>query len=209
MSDYILKPGIHDYLDSLLPKRENYFLELEKYAEKEDFPIVGPLVGNILLQYAQLINARRILELGSGFGYSALWFAKASPDEIICTDLTQNNIQRAMVYFDKVGIKDKIQFMEGDGLEILRKVEGEFDIIFNDIEKEDYPSVFKEAVPRLRKGGLLITDNVLWDGKVVDSSPTEETTIGVKEYNRLTFSDPRVLSVIIPIRDGLGVSIKL
>ena len=209
MSENILIPGLHDYLDRLLPKRSDVFLEIEKYAEMEDFPIVGPLVGNILFQYAQLTKAKRILELGSGFGYSALWFSQASPNEIICTDLSKDNIKRAMVYFEKAGVTDKIQFIEGDGLDILRQVEGEFDIIFNDIEKEDYPEAFKEAVPRLRKGGLLITDNVLWDGKVLDSSPKEEATKGVKEYNRLAFSDPQVLSVIIPIRDGLGVSIKM
>ncbi|MFX0113015.1 MAG: O-methyltransferase [Candidatus Hodarchaeota archaeon] len=211
MDEDILLPGLQDYLTGLLPDRDGVLLEIEAYAEEKQFPIVGPLIGIFLMQYTRLIKAKRILELGSGFGYSAIWFAKGVPEggEIICTDLSQENVERAKSYFEKGGISEKIRFLVGDGLEVLSQLDGEFDIIFNDIEKEDYPEAFKAAIPRLRKGGLLITDNVLWYGKVVDAASTERATIGAREYNRLAFNDSRVISTIVPIRDGLGISLKL
>ncbi|MFQ5979079.1 MAG: O-methyltransferase [Candidatus Heimdallarchaeota archaeon] len=211
MAEDVLLPGLQDYLANLFPDRDEVLLEMEAYAEERQFPIVGPLIGTFLMQYARLIGAKRILELGSGFGYSAIWFAKGSTEnaEIICTDFSGENVEKAKSYFERAGVSKKIQFRVGDGLEILDQLGGDFDIIFNDIEKEDYPSVLKAAVPRLRKGGLLITDNVLWSGRILDSSSTDKTTMGINEYNRLAFNDSRILSSLVPIRDGLGISLKL
>lgn len=211
MDEDILLPGLQDYLANLLPDRDEVLLEMEAYADEKQFPIVDPLIGTFLMQYARLIGAKRILELGSGFGYSAIWFAKGSAEsaEIICTDFSKENVETAKSYFERAGVSKKIQFRVGDGLEILDQLEGDFDIIFNDIEKEDYPSAFKAAIPRLRKGGLLITDNLLWSGRILDSSSTDKATIGINEYNRLAFNDSKIVSSIIPIRDGLGVSLKL
>ncbi|MHA2272812.1 MAG: O-methyltransferase [Candidatus Hodarchaeales archaeon] len=211
MSEDVLLPGLESYLEGLLPKRDPVLADMEIYAEKNRFPIVGPLVGQFLMQYARFIRPKRILELGSGFGYSALWFAKGAPEdvEIICTDFSTDNVERANSYFERAKVGGKIRFLVGDGLELLEKLEGEFDIIFNDVEKEDYPKVFKTAIPRLRKGGALMTDNALWHGRVIETSSVDPATSGAREYNRLAFNDPRVLSTIVPIRDGLAVSVKL
>lgn len=211
MDEDVLLPGLEDYLEGLLPKRDPILVDMETYAEKNKFPIVGPLVGQFLMQYARLIRPKRILELGSGFGYSAIWFAKGAPEdvEIICTDLSKDNVDRANSYFERANFGKKIRFLVGNALELLEQLEGEFDIIFNDVEKEDYPKVFNASVPRLRQGGLLMTDNALWHGRVIETASTDKPTIGAKEYNRLAFNDPRVLSTIVPIRDGLAISFKL
>ncbi|MFX0091516.1 MAG: O-methyltransferase [Candidatus Hodarchaeota archaeon] len=207
----LLIPGLQDYIDALIPKRDEILTEMEVYAQKKGFPIIGPLVGQLLMQYARIIKARRILELGSGYGYSAIWFARATSDdaEIICTEGSETNAKLARSYFEKAGVAHKIKFYVGDGLSIMTQLQGKFDIIFNDVDKEEYPSVFKIAVKYLKRGGLLITDNTLWYGKVREAVPKEESTRGVKEYNRLAFSDSSVFSTIIPIRDGVTVSLRL
>ncbi len=202
--------GLHDYMLELVKDRDKVLLEMEAYAKKHDFPIIGPLVGQLLSQYAQLINAKRILELGSGYGYSAIYFSKTTSDdtEIICTDTSEKCKNMAISFFQRMSITN-VKFIVGDALEVLNQLQGEFDIIYNDIDKQDYPEAFKQAIPRLQKGGLLITDNALWYGRVLESTPKRESTKGILEYNRLAFSDSRVLSTINPIRDGICVSIKL
>ncbi|MFW9904523.1 MAG: O-methyltransferase [Candidatus Thorarchaeota archaeon] len=206
----ILIDGIDDYLLDLLgSERDSVLVEMENYAQEQGFPIIGPLVGQVLSQYVHLIEAKRILELGSGFGYSAIYLAKAAPEaEVICTDISEENKKLSISYFKRLTISN-IKFIVGDSLEVINKLQGEFDVIFNDVDKEQYPEAFKLAVPRLRKGGILITDNSLWYGWVLESNPQRESTKGVKEYNHLAFSDSRVLSTMIPIRDGLCISIKL
>lgn len=206
----ILIDGLHDYLLDLLgTERESVLMEMEEYAKERDFPIIGPLIGQLLNQYAQLIDAKRILELGSGYGYSAIYFAKAVPQaEIICTDISEENKNLSISYFKRLAISN-VKYIVGDSLQVIDQLPGEFDIIFNDVDKNQYPQAFHQAVPRLRKGGLLITDNTLWYGRVLESKPKRESTKGVKEYNKLAFSDPRVLSTMIPIRDGVSVSMKL
>jgi predicted O-methyltransferase YrrM len=205
----ILMNGLQEYLYDLLKDRDKIFLEMEAYAEENDFPIIGPLVGRLLSQYSQLIDAKRILELGSGYGYSALFFAKgASEDaEIICTDTSEDNKNKAISYFSRLAITN-IKFIVGDALEVIDQLQGEFDIIFIDIDKQQYSQAFAKAIPRLRKGGLLITDNALWYGRVLESNTDRESTKGILEYNRLAFSDPSVFSTIIPLGDGICVSVK-
>ena len=197
-------------MNSLLENRSEIFKEVEQYAQEIEFPIIEPLVGNLLKQYAQIINAKRVLELGSGFGYSALWFSEGMEEqtEIICTDFEEKNRELALKYFKKAGVKTQINFMLGDGIKILEEIDGEFDIIFNDVEKEDYPDVYEKAILKLRKGGLLITDNTLWYGKVADKSNNDYQTEGSRKYNKLAFSDERVSSTILPLRDGITISMK-
>ncbi len=207
----ITKPEIERYMNNLLENRPPIFKELEVYAREIDFPIIEPLVGKLLNHYAHILNAKRILELGSGFGYSALWFSEGMDNqtEITCTDFDESKKELAMDYFVKAKTKTKIDFKLGDALEILDISEGNFDIIFNDVEKEDYPEAFRKSIPKLRKGGVLITDNTLWYGKVANEGEKDYQTEGVREYNRLAFSDKRVISMIIPLRDGITISLKI
>lgn len=202
---------VEKYMENLLDNRSPVLKEIEDYARSVKFPIIEPLVGSLINHYAKMLQAKKILELGSGFGYSALWFSEGMDEltEIICTDFKEENKKRAEKYFKKAKIKTRIDFRFGDALEILNTIEGEIDIIFNDIEKEDYPEAFKKAIPKLRKGGLLITDNTLWYGKVAKKRKKDYQTEGSREYNRLAFTDKRVSSVILPLRDGITVSLKL
>ena len=183
---------------------------MEELASKESIPIVGPQVGRFLYQLAITINAKRVFELGSAFGYSAYWFAKAvgSDGEVHFTDLSKDNIALAHDFIDRMGFQNIIKVHMGDGALILDETQGDFDIIFNDIEKEDYPMVIEKAYNKLREGGLFITDNVLWHGRVVsdDDSPA---TQGVRKFTESILSHKGFYTTIIPIRDGLSVSVKL
>jgi predicted O-methyltransferase YrrM len=182
---------------------------LEAYAAELRFPIVGPLVGNYFAQLAALTGARRIMELGSGFGYSALWFASVLPPdgEIICTDGDDANRLRAEEAFTRVGVADSIQFHTGDALTVFASIDGDFDIIFCDIDKHGYPDAWRAALPRLRPGGVLVFDNALWSGRMLEGDETADT-LGVIELNRLAFSSPDCRASLVPIRDGLLICTK-
>jgi caffeoyl-CoA O-methyltransferase len=207
---YILNPEIESYIESLTPLRDEVLLEMEDYARKSDFPIVGPLVGRFLYQLTLISGAERIMELGSGFGYSAFWFAKAiaGSGSVIFTDISSENAALAEQYLKRAGLREKIDIRTGNALDIIDKSEGEFDIIFNDIDKEFYPEVVERASAKLRKGGLFITDNVLWSGRVLGDDPSPSTE-GVREFTRLLLSEKGFYTTIIPLRDGLSLSVKL
>jgi predicted O-methyltransferase YrrM len=200
----VVTPELNTYMHELLPERHAVLQELEAYAAERSFPIVGPLVGNFFAQLASLICARRIMELGSGFGYSALWFASALPPdgEIICTDGDDANRVRAEDAFTRVGVADRIHFHTGDALTVFAGIEGDFDIIFCDIDKHGYPDAWRAALPRLRPGGILVFDNALWSGRMLEGDHSADTK-GVVELNRLAFASPDCRSSLVPIRDGL------
>ncbi len=206
----IVNPEMEEYLHRILPSPHTVLKEMESLAEKLDFPIVGPLVGRNLFLLARLMNAKRIMELGSGFGYSAFWFASAThPDAtIFCTENSEQNIKRAQDFLGRAGLWNKITYFRGDALETLERQTEEFDIIFMDIDKHQYPSGFMKGFPRLRKGGLFITDNVLWSGKVIDAQP-DAWTRAIIEYNELITHTPDAFSTILPVRDGVAVTLKI
>jgi len=183
---------------------------MESVARKNDFPIIGPMVGPLLRQLAISTNAKRIFEMGSGFGYSAYWFAGGMKRDgkIICTDGSEENRKKAMRYLKRGGFEKMIDFRVGDALEIIEEFDGPVDIILNDIDKLDYPRAFDLAIPRLRKGGLFITDNVLWSGRILNKKPTAASK-AILQFNRKLTSSKNIVSSIIPIRDGLGIAVKL
>jgi predicted O-methyltransferase YrrM len=206
----IVAPKIEKYLINLLPERDEALAEMEALAAKTGFPIIGPLVGRLLAQVTILSGARRILELGSGFGYSAYWFAKAAGDngKVICTDTDPKNRDRALGFFRQGGLLNRVDFRVGNALQTIEQLHGDFDIILNDIDKEEYTEAFRKAVPRLKSGGLLITDNVIRSGRVVEENP-DASTKAIMEFNRLTYSTDGLWTTIIPLRDGVSVSLKL
>lgn len=206
----ILAPEINTYLESLLPERDPILVEMEEVADKREFPIVGPLVGRLCAQIVHTIRARRVFEMGSGFGYSAFWMAKALPEggKIICTEGSKDNIKEAKDYFKRGGLLDYVEFREGDALEIIQQTEGQFDLIINDVDKEQYPQALDLVVTRLRKGGMLITDNLLWHGRVLDKNP-DRATQAVLNYTKSLYNSKHLLTTILPLRDGVGLSLKL
>lgn len=207
---YIVNPQIEEYLKSLSPSDDAILREMEEIGKERGFPIVGPLVGRLLHQLALAIRAERIFEMGSGFGYSAYWFAKALSDsgKLFFTELSDDNAKLALGFFKRAKIDNRIKIQLGDSLSILDSTPGHFDVIFNDIDKESYPLVVEKAYKRLRKGGLLIADNVLWFGRVLRDDNSSSTK-GIREFTRLLLSEKGFLTTVIPIRDGISISLKL
>ncbi len=201
---------VDDYLYSMLPKRDEVLAEMEEYATAHDVPIVGPAVARVLQQLALMIQARTVFELGSAIGYSTVWWAQAVGDQgrVIYTDGDSKNAERARGYFKRAGVSNRIALHTGDALEFLSEQKQEFDIIFNDVDKEDYPRVLRLVGPRLRKGGLFITDNVLWSGRVAEKNSTDPSTKAILEFNRKLYDAKEFYTTILPIRDGLAVAVK-
>jgi caffeoyl-CoA O-methyltransferase len=200
---------VEDYLYSVLPARDQVLTEIEAEAASRDIPIVGPAVGRVLHQLALMIGARTVFELGSAIGYSTIWWARAVADggRVYYTDSDPKNAEQAKRYFGRAGVADRITIKTGDALELLSEEKQPFDIIFNDVDKEDYPRVFRLAVPRLRKGGLFVTDNVLWSGKVAQPNPDADTK-AIMEFNRLLYDSSDLFTTILPLRDGVSVAVK-
>ena len=205
----ILDPAIDLYLHDLASPEDPVLREMELLGAERSFPIVGPQVGQLLQLLSLAISARRVIELGSGFGYSAYWFARGvGPDgQVILTETSPENAAQAASFLKRGGLFDRVRIEIGDGLEIIDRIGGEFDIVFNDVDKQSYPRVLDKAAAALRPGGLLISDNMLWFGSVLDRDPVEESTRGVKQLTRMLFESDDFRSVLIPLRDGVSVSI--
>jgi predicted O-methyltransferase YrrM len=201
---------INEYIKKVGNSSDDVLKDMEKYASENGFPIIGPMVGPFLRQLAIITRAKNILELGSGYGYSAYWFAGGIPDDgkIICTDSDAENKERALEYLKRGGYDGKVDFRLGGALEIASELDGPFDIILNDIDKHGYPKAFDIAMRLLKPGGIFITDNVLWSGRVLSDKP-DENTRGIQEFNRKLFNSAGIISSIMPIRDGLGLAVKL
>ena len=203
---------VEDYLYELLPKRDEVLKEMEEYAAQHKVPIIGPAVARMLALLVQISGAKRIFELGSAIGYSTIWLARAAGPqaEITYTDSDPENAKRAKAYLERAGVSSQIGVETGDALTLLKKTTGEFDLVFNDINKREYPEAAKLALPRVRRGGLFITDNTLWSGKAARKAKAGDAdTRGVQELNRLVYESKDLFSVLIPLRDGMTVCRKL
>ena len=204
-------PSVEKYIYDILPERDPVLREMEQQAKERDIPIVGPAVARVLYQYAKLINARKVFELGSAIGYSTLWWARAVGDggEVFYTDGDPKNAAEARGYFQRAGVENLVRVGTGDALELLSEQKQQFDVIFNDVDKEDYPRVLHLVPDRLRRGGLFITDNALWSGRVAEKKPKEASTRAIQEFNKRLYAMPEFFTTILPLRDGVAVSVKL
>lgn len=207
----MLPPDIHAYLQQWVPDRDAILAEMEELAARRRFPIVGPLAGRVLAQLALLIGARRILEMGAGYGYSTYWLARALPPDgrIIAIERSGDNAGLGQEFLRRAGLVSKVEYFVGDALQAIQEMAGPFDFIFVDIDKEQYPASLALTLPRLRVGGLLVTDNMLWSGRVVAAEPSEASTRAIQQYTRLLYATPGLYTTILPVRDGLAVSLKL
>ena len=207
----ILEVQTENYINSLLPARDPVVRKMERYAAKHKVPIVGPACARVLQQLALMVRARRVFEMGSAIGYSTLWLARAvgPRGKVFYTDGDPANAERARAYLSEAGMLDRVKILVGDALESLKATPGQFDLIFNDVSKTQYPEAFKLAVPRLKVGGLFITDNVLWYGKVARPVAADDAeTRAILKFNRLIYESPELMSTIVPLRDGLAVCLK-
>jgi predicted O-methyltransferase YrrM len=208
----ILAPSIEGYINTLLPPRDAVTREMERYAGRHDVPIIGPACGRLLYQLARTIQAKRVFELGSAIGYSTLWLAKAvgPGGKVYYTDSNPANAKRAQTYLHRAGVNSRVTIMVGDALKMFATTHGKFDLIFNDVNKTGYPDVLRNAVPRLRVGGLFITDNVLWSGRVAKpTAPGDADTRAIKTFNKLIYRSPNLFTTIVPLRDGMAVCEKM
>ena len=213
----IVNPRIEEYMHRLARRHDDdVVLEMERYGEERGFPLIGRLVGVTAYLLAQAIDARRVFELGSGFGYSAYWFCRAVGEDgdVHLTDNDPENERKAMEFLARAGFADRVRFHVGDALDTLEATEDEFDVVFCDIDKYDYPRAWAAARDRIRVGGLYLCDNVLWSGRVVDdeSDDSDERpgwTEAVKVHNENVAGDERYVSSIVPTRDGLMVALRI
>jgi caffeoyl-CoA O-methyltransferase len=210
MMDGITSEPVEKYLYSLLPTRDAVLAEIEAEAAKRDIPIVGPAVGRILYQLARIAGTKNVFEMGSAVGYSTIWWARAVGEggRVIYTDGDRKNAEEARGYFERSGVSGTITIKVGDALELLSEQKHDFDLIFCDVDKEDYPRALRVALTKLRSGGLFVADNVLWSGRVAEKNPSEASTKAIQEFNQLLYNSPALFTTILPIRDGLAVAIK-
>jgi caffeoyl-CoA O-methyltransferase len=208
----IVAPEVERYMANLAAiDDEPVLLEMEALAEREEFPIIGRLCGRTLEVMARAIGARRIFEMGSGFGYSAYWFSRATGEdgEIHLTDTDSSNEVKALDFLGRAGLKGPIHYHVAPALDAFDEIEGEFDIVYCDIDKDGYPEAWRRARSRVRVGGMFICDNVLWSGRVIDEAEHDEWTQAIRELNELIASDPGYRSTIVPTRDGVVVALRL
>jgi predicted O-methyltransferase YrrM len=205
----ITNTEIEKYLCTILPARDEVLQAMEQEAARREIPIVGPVVGRLLYQLAQIARAQTVFELGSAIGYSTVWWARAVGEagRVVYTDSSQKNADEAQRYFERAGVARRVEIRVGDALEMLSEERPDsYDIIFNDVDKEDYPRVLPLAAPRIRRGGLLIADNALWQGNIADLNVDDADTKGVREFNRLLYASPEFFTTIIPVRDGVAIA---
>ncbi|HXZ29157.1 MAG TPA: O-methyltransferase [Terriglobales bacterium] len=210
MAGGITPEAVETYLYALLPERDEVLRAMEAEAARRNIPIVGPAVGRLFHLLATVSGAKRVFEMGSAIGYSTLWWARAVGEggRVIYTDGDRKNAEEARRNFEKAGVAARVEIRVGDALELLSEEKPEsFDIIFNDVDKEDYPKVFRLAVPRLKPGGLLVSDNVLWSGRVAQPHPDARTK-AILEFNRLLYGSKQLFTTILPLRDGVAVCVK-
>jgi caffeoyl-CoA O-methyltransferase len=198
------------YLEGLIPARPPVLQEMEAYARAHRFPIVGPVVGQLFYLLTRATGARRVFELGSGYGYSTAWFAMGVRDNgggdvfhVVWDDALSRS---ARGYLAQLGLASIVRFHVGEAVAALRAAEGRFDIIFSDIEKEGYPASLPVIKQRLNPGGLLLVDNMFWNGRVVDRRVTDAGTEAIRTFTRAIFGDPEFASTIVPLRDGVLVA---
>jgi len=213
----ITHPAVEDYIRGLLRRHdEPVLLEMEAEGKERDFPIVGRIVGVVLEMLARAVRAKRVIELGSGFGYSGYWFSRAvgRDGELHLTDGDAENEKKARDYLGRAGLWDPVEFHVADAVKTLNSLKGEFDIVYCDIDKHGYPEAWRAARGRIRVGGLFICDNTLWSGRVTGSPEAKEFrdpswTDAIKEMNEAIAADANYLSTILPIRDGDTVALRL
>jgi predicted O-methyltransferase YrrM len=208
----LIAPQTAAYIESLVPERPAELLAMEAYAREKSFPIIGPACGHLCYQIARMQGARDIFELGSGFGYSTAFFAKAVAENgggVVHHVVWDDDLSsRARGHIKALGLERYVEFHVAEAVGQLSKAAGPFDIIFNDIDKHGYPASLPVIEQKLRTGGTLIIDNMLWSGRIFDPADTSKNTEGVREFTRQIRSNANWITSLIPIRDGMIVALR-
>lgn len=212
MDDQFDYMEVQRYVETLLPERPAELVRMEEHARTHDFPIIGPAAGQLCYLVARMIGARRVFELGSGYGYSTAWFARAVEEngggEVHHTVWEEALSQQARGHLDALGHGETVRYHVGEAVAALQAAQGPFDLIFNDIDKHAYPDSLPPIFAKLRPGGVLIIDNMLWHARIFDPDDESRATQGVRRFTRMIAEDPAWAALLLPIRDGLIVARK-
>ncbi len=203
----ITHPDVEQYLYELLPPRDPLLVRLEQEARERAIPIVGPLVGRLLALLVRLTRAKRVLEIGTAIGYSTIWLARACPGRVVTIEYNKAIAQEARRNISEAGLGRRVRVLVGDGMDLVPTLRTKFDFLFLDAEKHQYRALLDLALPKLKRGALIVTDNVLWSGRVAQPNP-DETTQAIREFNEYVHKHPALETVIVPVRDGLALSRK-
>ena len=211
-SGSILRPGQESYLERLLPPRDPLLREMEEHARQEDVPISDPEIGRLLAILARSLNARRILEIGTATGYGTLCLARGAAEaRVVTIELEPRRIEQARGYLERGGVADRVEIVQGAALDVLQRLDGPpFDLVFIDAVKKEYRRYLDLLLPRLRVGGLIVIDNLLWKGRVAEPSEDEddENADALRAFNGYLMMHPQLQAVVLPVGDGLGVATK-
>ncbi len=206
--EFITNPKIEEYLYKLANVEDKILLKMEDLGHKLNFPIVDRLVGRYIYLLTKIKQPKLIVEIGSGFGYSGYWFAKALTDgKVVLTDYKEQNIELAKRFFKEGKLLDKAEFRVGNGVEIAKEYKN-IDILFLDHEKKKYKETVEILIPNLNKNAVIIADNTLWHGKVIEKN-LDSTTQAIKNFNEYMFNNPNFFSTLIPLRDGILTALRL
>ncbi|MBZ5637543.1 MAG: O-methyltransferase [Acidobacteriia bacterium] len=206
----LVHPSVNRYLGGLAPTDDPVLREMEALAAERDFPIIGPQVGRLLQVLTVATGARRVLELGSGFGYSATWFAKGVGPKglVVLTEGSPERAREAESFLKRAGLLNRVRIEVGDALKIAARERGPFDLILNDIDKADYPKVAPLAARLLRRGGLLVSDNMLWHGEVMEKRPRAAAVRGILGLTGELYGSGEFFTALVPLRDGVTISVR-
>jgi predicted O-methyltransferase YrrM len=207
----ILRSGQERYLERLLPPRDALLREMEELAGAEDIPITDPEVGRLLAVLARATGARSILEVGTAIGYGTVWLARGAPEARVATiDIEPRQLDRARSFLERAGVLERVELIAGAALEVLPRLPGPFDLIFVDAVKEEYRRYLDLSLPKLRVGGTLVFDNLLWAGHVAEPPQDEEDerADALRAFNGYLMMHPQLSSVLLPLGDGVGLATK-
>lgn len=211
MTAPLFSDDLRAYLENLVPERPAELQRMEAYAREHDFPIIGPAAGQCCYVLSRLASARRIFELGSGYGYSTAWFARAVREngggEVHHVVWDAALSARARAHLDALGYGDIVRYHVGEAVGVLREATDRFDVVFMDIDKTGYPDAIPVIAGRMRPGGLLIVDNALWSGRVFDGTDRSPDTAAIRDATRLLTAGEWT-TTLVPIRDGLLVALR-
>lgn len=206
----IVPDDIEAYVVAHVAARDDALAAVEAQGRRERWPIVGPAEGSLLHLLARMVGARRALELGTAIGYSGTWIARGLEPggELVTVEADPDTARIAAENLGRTGVADRVRILVGDARDVLQDLEGPFDLVFVDIDKEGYPVVLPRCADLLRVGGVLVADNVLWSGEVARGG-RDAATEAIRAYNDALAADPRFVSVILPMRDGVSVALKV
>ncbi len=212
MNENLTYTQVQEYLQGLAHERPEEMIQMEAYAKEHRFPIIGPVCGYLCYQVAHMIGAKKVYELGSGYGYSTAWFAKAVQENgggVVHHVVWDEELSRmAKEHLANLGYGELVEYSVSEATEALEQTPGPFDLVFCDIDKHGYPAALPVMKEKLRSGGVMLVDNMLIQGRIFDDKDDTENVAGVREFTRMVNADPDWISTIIPIRDGLLLAWK-